>query len=50
MTLGELQLEDGSYTVEVSLEGGSGRATIESPTELSVEGGQAMAEDTWSRN
>ena len=50
MTLGELQLEDGSYTVEVSLEGGSGRATIESPTELSVEDGQAMAEITWSSN
>ena len=50
MTLGELQPEDGSYTVEVSLEGGSGRATIESPTELSVEDGQAMAEITWSSN
>ena len=50
MTLGELQLEDGSYTVEVSLEGGSGRATVESPTELSVEDGQATAEITWSSN
>ena len=37
MTIDELQLADGNYTVEVTMEGGSGRATIESPTALSVE-------------
>ena len=37
MTIDELQLADGNYTVEVTMEGGSGRATIESPTALSVD-------------
>ena len=50
MTIDELQLADGNYTVEVSMEGGSGRATIESPTALSVEDGQAVAQITWSSN
>lgn len=50
MTIDELQLADGNYTVEVTLEGGSGRATIESPTGLSVEDGQATAEIVWSSN
>lgn len=43
MTIDELQLADGNYTVEVTLDGGSGRATIESPTGLFVEDGQATA-------
>ena len=50
MTIEDLQLADGNYTVEVTMEGGSGRATIESPTELSVEDGQAVAQITWSSN
>ena len=50
MTIDELQLADGNYTVEVTMEGGSGRATIESPTALSVEDGQAVAQITWSSN
>ena len=50
MTIDELQLADGNYTVEVTMEGGSGRATIESPTALSVEDGQATAQITWSSN
>lgn len=40
--------EDGTYTCNVTLEGGSGRATIESPTELTVADGKMTAEITWS--
>lgn len=36
-------LADGKYAVDVTLEGGSGRATISSPAILSVENGQATA-------
>ena len=50
MTIEDLQLADGNYTVEVAMEGGSGRATIESPAALSVEDGQAVAKITWSSN
>lgn len=39
---------DGSYTVEVDMEGGSGRATITSPTAMSVASGMATATITWS--
>lgn len=42
------ELKDGEYTVEVSLEGGSGKAKIESPTKLTVENGQAYAEIIWN--
>ncbi len=42
------ELKDGEYTVEVSLEGGSGKATIESPAKLTVENGQAYAEIVWN--
>lgn len=37
MEVSELNLADGEYTVEVTMEGGSGRASVQSPTELSVE-------------
>ena len=47
-TVENLGLEDGDYTVEVTLEGGSGRTTVESPTELKIENGQATAVITWS--
>lgn len=38
-----LDVADGEYTIEVRLEGGSGRASVESPTTLIVEGGQYHA-------
>lgn len=41
-------LEDGSYTVEVRLEGGSGKASVESPAALRVENGAALATIVWS--
>lgn len=43
-----LKLEDGSYTVAVRLEGGSGRASVESPAALRVEDGRAFAVIIWS--
>ena len=44
----ELDLEDGEYTVEVSLEGGSGKASVESPTTMKVENGEATLTVIWS--
>ena len=41
-------MEDGDYTVEVQLEGGSGRASVESPAALRVENGTAYATVVWS--
>ena len=39
---------DGSYTCEVTLEGGSGRATVESPAALTVADGKMTATLVWS--
>ncbi len=44
----DLKLEDGSYTVEVALEGGSGKATVESPAVLEIKDGKASAVLVWS--
>lgn len=41
-------LADGTYTVAVTLEGGSGRAGVESPCSLRCEGGQMWATIVWS--
>ena len=43
-----LSLEDGEYTVEVELGGGSGRAQVASPAGLFVEDGQAYARIEWN--
>lgn len=43
-----LGLEDGNYTVEVQLEGGSGKAKVDSPALLRVENGEAWATIVWS--
>lgn len=48
MTAQELNLKDGEYTAEVTMEGGSGRATIDSPTAISVKDGEVTAEIKWS--
>ncbi|MGN1416754.1 MAG: hypothetical protein ACI4XF_07925 [Oscillospiraceae bacterium] len=48
VTAEALGLADGEYTVEVTLEGGSGRASVSSPARLTVENGQAYAEIVWS--
>lgn len=43
-----LGLSDGEYNIEVSLEGGSGRASVQSPAKLTVNNGEAVAEIVWS--
>ena len=41
-------VEDGSYTIELTMEGGSGRASIQSPTKITVADGAATAILEWS--
>lgn len=41
-------LEDGNYTASVTLEGGTGRASVESPAKLRCENGQFWATIVWS--
>lgn len=48
MEASELNLSDGTYVVDVTMEGGSGRASIQSPTEMTVKSGQVQAEIVWS--
>lgn len=40
--------EDGEYTVDVTLEGGSGKATVDSQAKVTVTDGVAYATITWS--
>ncbi len=42
------ELEDGTYTIAVDLEGGSGKASVASPTTLKAEDGKVIAVITWS--
>lgn len=44
----EMSLEDGTHQVSVQLEGGTGKASIESPAVLNVENGQASIVLVWS--
>lgn len=44
----EEALADGTYTCDVTLEGGSGRATVESPAALTVADGRMTATIVWS--
>ena len=41
-------VEDGSYTIELTMEGGSGRASIQSPAQITVADGAATATLEWS--
>ena len=41
-------VEDGSYTIELTMEGGSGRASIQSPAQLAIADGAATAILEWS--
>lgn len=43
-----VDMEDGEYEAEVTLEGGSGRATVSSPAVLLVKEGKAYARIEWS--
>ena len=41
-------LADGSYTIELTMEGGSGRGSIQSPAQLAIADGAATATLEWS--
>ena len=47
-SLSSVGLEDGDYTMEVTLSGGSGKATVASPAAVRIEDGKAMAVLEWS--
>ncbi len=47
-TIESLSLADGTYTADVALAGGSGRASVESPATLTVSGGKVTAKIIWS--
>jgi hypothetical protein len=44
----QIDLPDGEYSVEVSLAGGSGRASVTTPTWMNVQEGRAYARLLWS--
>ena len=44
----ETDLEDGEYSIQVDLEGGSGKARVSSPTLMLVKNGRMYAELQWS--
>ena len=44
----ELALADGTYQVDVALECGSGRASVESPAQVTVKNGEVTATIVWS--
>ncbi len=45
---GNKELTDGKYTIEVTLSGGSGRASVESPTTIIIDGETITATIVWS--
>lgn len=45
---GTKDIQDGNYTVEVELIGGTGRAAVESPAAVVIENGEATATIVWS--
>jgi hypothetical protein len=47
-TATDLGLTDGTYLADVTLTGGSGKATVESPAQLSVEGADVVLTLVWS--
>ncbi len=42
------QLPDGTYNIDLDFEGGSGKASISSPAEVTISGGKAVATVEWS--
>lgn len=44
----DLSLADGTYQADVTLEGGSGRASVQSPAQMTVENGKVTATIVWS--
>ena len=45
---GETEVTDGTYTIEVTLSGGSGRASVISPAQLVVEGDSLTVTIQWT--
>lgn len=45
---GNKELTDGKYTIEVTLSGGSGRASVASPTTIAISGETITATIVWS--
>lgn len=43
-----IQMEDGVYSVEITFAGGSGKASVLSPANITINGGQAVAEIRWN--
>lgn len=48
ITCRDLALEDGEYTVDVKLEGGSGKSSVESPARMTVKDDAATVVVVWS--
>ncbi len=48
LTAVDTDLTDGEYSIEVAMTGGSGRASVSSPTYLTVRDGKAYAKLIWS--
>lgn len=46
--IADLGVEDGSYTAEVTLTGGTGRATVDSPATIEIKGDEVTATIVWS--
>ena len=46
--LKDLKLEDGTYETEVTLTGGTGKATVESPAKVEIKDKEATATIIWS--
>lgn len=44
-----LDKEDGEYSIQVELEGGSGKASVTSPTLITVKNGEVTADIQWSK-
>ena len=44
----ENKIEDGNYSCNVTLEGGSGKATVDSPADVVVEDGEILVTLVWS--
>ena len=47
-TIGDVQLTDGTYEMDLDFEGGSGKASISSPARVTISNGDAIATVEWS--
>lgn len=47
-TIGDVQLSDGTYEIDLDFEGGSGKASISLPARVTISNGDAIATVEWS--